>query len=67
MLKFCEVKADATGQTWGTILALVWKPQKNLIVPNEARHATVSARSESHVWYKSQRKCTKYPQKSSYL
>jgi len=28
MLKVCEMKADGTGQTCGTILAFVWKPQK---------------------------------------
>lgn len=37
---------------------------KNLISPNEARCATVSASSVSHMWYKSQRKCTKCPKKA---
>lgn len=38
--------------------------KKNLIFPNEARCATISARSVSHMWHKSQRKCTKYPKKA---
>ena len=28
MLNVHEVKADGTGQTWGTTLVFVWKPQK---------------------------------------
>jgi len=29
MLKVYEVKADGTGQTWGTIQEFVWNPQKS--------------------------------------
>jgi len=63
MLKVYEVKAEGTGQTWGTILAFVWKPQKTSS-PQMKPGVTLSASSVSHMWYKSRRKCTKCPKKA---